>query len=419
MIHKDYRDMPSWNELRNLLKRRWSGLTEALIDPKVSDQELERFVREARGAQPLPVIWLLGRAQSGKTSIVRTITGTTAAEIGNGYKSCTQTANLYDFPPDAPLLQFLDTRGLGEKGYDPTEDLALCKAQSHVIIAVMRALEPPVGVLLEALAAIRKADPACTIVVAQTCLHDGYKPQQGHFQPYPYGTSPLPEDIPSKLRRSLVAQRKALEKLPGEDAPVCVPIDFTLDGDGFEPVDYGLDSLWDAIEGALPKGLRELVSQEPAVQDLFEREAEVHIRGYALTAAAVGALPAVGAVGVPALQAKMLHSVAAIYGMDLDTRLASEFVTALGLGISVGYLVRYLGRELIKLIPVWGQTGGAAWGFMASGTSTYALGRAVCLYLNAVRGGACVDPDALRKAYAEGLKRAGEFLKRRAVGEHL
>ena len=72
----------------------------------------------------LPVVWLLGKTGAGKSSLVRALTEQTEAEIGNGFQPCTRSARSYDFPPDQPLVRFLDTRGLGEAGYDPAEDLA-------------------------------------------------------------------------------------------------------------------------------------------------------------------------------------------------------------------------------------------------------------------------------------------------------
>ena len=64
----------------------------------------------------------------------------TEAEIGEGFRAMTRTAVVFDFPAEAPVLRFLDTRGLGERGYDPSEDLATCENQSHLLIVVMRAV---------------------------------------------------------------------------------------------------------------------------------------------------------------------------------------------------------------------------------------------------------------------------------------
>ena len=79
---------------------------------------------------PVPVFWLLGKTQSGKTSLIRVLTRSPAAEIGGGFKACTRTARIYDFPNESEcFLRFLDTRGLGEASYDPGEDIALFEKQ--------------------------------------------------------------------------------------------------------------------------------------------------------------------------------------------------------------------------------------------------------------------------------------------------
>ncbi|TCO79707.1 uncharacterized protein (DUF697 family) [Plasticicumulans lactativorans] len=403
--------MPDWNDPLHALAAGWMALREALLHPHVDPAALDALLRAARTRQPLPVIWLVGRAQSGKTSIVRALTGSPDADIGNGYRACTRTARLYDYPPQAPLVRFLDTRGLGEVAYDPAEDIAFCERQAHLLLGVMRALEPPAGPVTAALAEVRRRHPEWPLVVAQTCLHEAYPPGGGHLLPYPYAAEPLPEAVPAELRRALAAQRAALARLPGALAPRCVALDLTLAEDGYAPPDYGLEALWAAIEAVLPHGLRATLGTDAGVQDLFARSAEPHLRGYALAAAALGALPAAGAVGVPALQAKLLHSLAALYGLTLDARLAGEFLAALGLGIGAGYLARYAGRELAKLVPGFGQTVGALWGASASGAGTYALGRAACAYFAALRGGAQVDVEAVRRAYGEGLTRAVALLQ--------
>ncbi|MCB1822073.1 MAG: 50S ribosome-binding GTPase, partial [Candidatus Competibacteraceae bacterium] len=92
----------------------WSRLREALLNPRIDPEKLEKALRAARARQPLPVVWLLGKAQAGKTSIIHALTGSPTAEIGDGFQPCTRTARFYDFPAEVPVVRFLDTRGLGE-----------------------------------------------------------------------------------------------------------------------------------------------------------------------------------------------------------------------------------------------------------------------------------------------------------------
>ena len=104
------------------IKNYWQVLRDAVLTPRVSSAKVDAQLRQSNLSLKVPVFWLLGKAQSGKTSIVHAITGSTKAEIGNGFQPCTRTASLYAFPDDATcLLRFLDTRGLGEAGYDPTD----------------------------------------------------------------------------------------------------------------------------------------------------------------------------------------------------------------------------------------------------------------------------------------------------------
>src|SRR3977135_1263804 len=86
---------------------------------------LKKRLDKLRAETPVPVFWLIGKTQTGKTSIIKYLTGAEDAEIGQGFKPCTRYSRQYQFPTaEAPLMTFLDTRGLDEPGYDPREDLA-------------------------------------------------------------------------------------------------------------------------------------------------------------------------------------------------------------------------------------------------------------------------------------------------------
>ena len=396
----------------------WTGLRyrlhQALSTPNVDDGQLAHALNKAAEREPAPVVWLLGLAQSGKTSIVRALTGSSRAAIGDGFRPCTRTSSIYDFPSEVPVVRFLDTRGLGEVGYDPSEDIALCEDQSHLLIVVVRAAEPRPQPVLEVLRKVRKRHPDWPVVVAQTCLHHGYDEQQpGHVLPYPYRDDDWQAKVPEDLRRLLLAQREFFAGVPGKGALLWVPLDFTLPEDGFEPTEYGLDALWDAIEEAASIGLEARLRAGSDISDIYSRAAHPHIVGFSLAAGTVGALPVVDLALVPAVQAGLLRRLAGLYRQRWTARNSAEFLGLLGSGFAAAYGARLAGRSLVKLIPVWGQTAGAVLGATASGAITFALGKAACAYLGRKREGHPIDATALRQAYREGLDQGRQLLRQK------
>ena len=108
--------------------------------------------------------------------------------------------------------------------------------------------------------------------------------------------------------------------------------------------------------------LQARLRSDPGMRYTFARGAHPHIVGFALAATGVGALPVVDLVAVPAVQAKLLHSLAGLYGQGWTRREVSVFLGLLGLGVGVGDAARLVGRALVKLVPYLGQTLGAVWG---------------------------------------------------------
>src|SRR5580700_42757 len=153
-----------------------------------------------------PVVWLLGKTGAGKTAIVAALTGDPYAEVGEGFEPCTRTAAYYDVPSEAPLLRFLDTRGLGEVDYDPTKDIAWCEGQSHLLLVVMQVADPVQDKVVRVLGQARRRHPDWPIVVAQTGLHRLYPAGAKHPEPYPYNGAPDDEThatLPHALRQAL------------------------------------------------------------------------------------------------------------------------------------------------------------------------------------------------------------------------
>jgi uncharacterized protein (DUF697 family) len=359
----------------------------------------------ARAAGAAPVVWMLGKVQSGKSSIVRALTGASAAEVGDGFKACTATASVFEYPADAPAIRFLDTRGLGEAGYDASADIAVAEEQAHLLLVVMKAGDVAQEAVVAVAAAARERHPDWPVIVAQTCLHETYPPGQGHIEPYPFDAAGRPQTaLPGDLARTLAWQRERLSALPGSGAIRFVAIDFTQEGDGFEPRLYGIGALRAALAEIAP----EAIAGALALDDITSRRqqrAHQHIMGYATAAGAADAVPVVGAVAVPAVQAKMLHSLGEIYGIAWDRRMVGELAGALGAGVLTRIATGFGARQLAKLVPVWGQTAGAAAAAAMSFAATFALGKAAVVYLERRSAGGS-GVEGVRLAYEEGLRNA-------------
>ena len=398
--------------LAGYLARAWGAFRGVVIDPKPDRADTEAIAAQAR--QVAPVLWLLGKVGAGKSSIVRTLTGATTAEVGSGFRACTRVSRVFDFPAQTPVVRFLDTRGLGEVAYDPSEDIAFCESRSQLLLAVIRALDPVQKPILDALSAVRRRHPKWPVIVAQTCLHEGYRPGTGHVLPYPFANPVGAGGGSDDLLRSLVSQRALFASIPGRGPLLFVPVDFTLPDDGLAPDDYGLDALWQAIGKAVPLGLEAMLRHmQRDGEDGFAKRAHPHIMGYAAAAGGVDFVPAVGLVGVPVVQGKMLHSLAGIYGVDWNTQAIGEFAGCLGTGFLLRYGVKFGLRQLVKLIPGYGQTVGAVSAAAVSFATTFAIGRAACVYLAYKRRNAIFDPAVIAKSYADALAEAIGLARKR------
>ncbi len=373
-------------------------------------------MREAAGSNA-PVIWLLGKAGAGKTSIVAALTGDDAAEIGNGFQPCTRTARVFDLPPEAPLLRFLDTRGLAEEGYDPAEDIAWCGSQAHLLLVVARVDDPDQNPVIEAASAARRAHSDWPVVVAQTHLHKLYSLGERHPPSYPYTGDQedfVNSAIPQRLREALIDQRKRFGALPGP-APVFVPLDLTHTTDGFTPPDFGIEALVAALQNALPEAMKPIQqARMKAEGDPIRASCERVILGYATATAGAGGIPVpiVGIGSLASCNALMLRALANRYGVAWTSADYAAFATALGTGTLLWFGLRYAALELVKFIPGVGSVVGGAINAIAGFALTYGIGAAACVWLWYQKRGHAAPNDKVYAAFSEalndGVRRARE-----------
>lgn len=386
----------------------------SLFSSSAREARLQEHLERLRARLPVPLFWLFGKTQSGKTSIIKYLTGAEGAEIGKGFQPCTRFSRLYHFPlREAPLLTFLDTRGLDEPGYDPAEDLAGFNEQAHVLLVTVKALDHAQENVLKHLRTIRAARQSRPVLLALTCLHEAY-PQQQHPLPYPFTASEEatlnPPALPDDLRRSLAEQRRRFEGMVDR----VVAIDLTPAEEGFNDPDYGGALLRETLLEMLPAGYRQtmlsLGEASRELQDFYARQALPHIIAYSTLAASAGALPTpiVDLVLLSGIQSQMVNQLAQIYGQPLTANRFLEIASTLGLGM----LLRQGSRMLIKYIPYIGPVLGTVTSGALAGASTFALGKAFCFYYQAIHQGHVPQAEELRRYYREQLSRAEHVWKR-------
>jgi len=136
--------------------------------------------------------------------------------------------------------------------------------------------------------------------------------------------------------------------------------------------------------------------------DAAERDIVAHAR----MAATLGVLPVVDLIAVTALQARLLRRLADLHGVRWDAALAREFIARLGLGVAGGIVGHTVGRNVLKILPLVGQSAGAAWSARSSLVATYAVGKAADHFLERIAAGDEPAARTLRLIHARAAAEA-------------
>lgn len=315
----------------------------------------------------VPVLWLLGKTGAGKTSLIHALTG--EGEVGSGFEPGTFETRTHDFPnADAPAVRFLDTRGLGEAGYDPSADIAAAQSCAHAILAVVRLDDPVQDALIEVLKSSKQP-----VLVVFT------------------GVDLLPDQT-----ATTAIEAEFLKKLGRKSAHVSV----ALPAEGMVT---GVENLLTALDSFMPHAVA-ILRREAEARDFAQARSTV-LR-YAAVAGACDVVPVAGVATVPASQTAMLQALAKRHRVQLTPKRLGLLASALGTGTLVRLGTSHALRQAAKLVPFAGQTLGTAAAAGASFATTYALGRAASAWLYGVARGREADPTALRALYDAALKGA-------------
>lgn len=382
---------------------------------QVDEQEVAAILERVRATLPTMEVILIGKPQSGKSSIVRSLTGATKDIIGQGFRPHTANTQQYAYPTaDLPLLYFTDTMGLGEAQPnvpDPTAELLqlLTSTQSNgkapsakVIILTVKLNDFATDFLQNEITQIRAQYPEIPCLLAVTCLHDLYPPAMETHPAYP------PTD-PAVLR--------AFSAIQDQFATCCdrrVMIDFTLEEDGFTPQFYGLDTLVDQLAELLPEAESRLLHQlldeagvENELGSLYRDTSRRYLTTFAVMAATLAAVPLPFATmpALTALQVTLVSLLGRLYGQSINFSQAGGVLSA----IAGGFIAQVVGRELIKFVPGFGSVVAATW----AAAYTWALGEGACVYFGDLMGGKTPDPKKIQQT----MKQSFQEAKTRFKGE--
>ena len=405
--------MGAWNSA-------WSSTTDRLLQFAPMDQVAQKVVQwfsidEAQVAEILATVraelptteaLLIGKPQSGKSSIVRGLTGVSAEIVGQGFRPHTQNTQRYAYPSaELPLLIFTDTVGLGDVQQQTeaivqelTDDLQQQPNHAKILILTVKINDFAIDTLRQIAQQLRQEYPALPCLLVVTCLHEAY-PDGADHPAYP------PEY--EALQRSFAAKKQAFAGL-FDDA---VLIDFTLEEDGYDPVFYGLEGLRDALAKLLPEAeartIHQLLDTEAGKQlgDLYRDVARRYLSAFAVMAAAVEAipLPFASMPVLTALQISMVGLLGKLYGQILTPAQAGGIVST----IAGGFLAQAIGRELIKFLPGFGSVIAASW----AAAYTWALGETACVYFGDLIGGKKPDPQKIQAVMKVAFQAAQEQFK--------
>lgn len=401
----------------------------------LSDEEFQRQREEVLQKTPVPVIWLFGKTGSGKSTLVRHLTGVDV-RIGVGFRPETRQSSVYDFPSaDHPVLQFIDTRGLGEAAYDPGEDVARFNDSANLLLVTARAVDNALDAVLSPLRSIRRANPERPVLLALTCLHEAY-PQRQHPHPDPFrnvgfrieefreriadglksngksnGKSAGAQDPgPSALDRLTVALRNQVNRFEGLVDGI-VPLDLTLPEDGFDAPDFGGDRLKAAMVDLLPDVYRQtflaLDEVMGSLRDMHEKRAMPFVLSAASMSATAASVPVpwIDLPVVAGIQSEMIRRISRVYNQPMDLQ---QFLKIAG-AVGGPALLRQFFRETLKAIPGVGSAANAAFAF----ATTFSLGKACCWYFGEILAGHAPTAADLRKVMSRQMDVAKSFWNKR------
>ncbi len=319
-------------------------------------------------AERCPELWLLGKAGAGKSALVQSVSAQAPAPGPR-----TRALSRHAGPGPAPAFVLVDTPGLGA-AKSPLPHPVVARTMDVDGLIIVHRLDDmvcaPLAEVLRPVVKVRRRLPMLLVLTGA----DLAGADAGRAQAY------LSGEISAAAGRDL---KPLVLSLPPDTPTETVRAVL-------------LPALLQMAEDiARLRASRRLSADERA---RFERLRPLVLR-HATAAGLSDAAPLIGALTVPAVQARLLSALARDNGLTWTPRRAALFASALGAGAIANFGAVYALRQGAKMVPVIGPVLGGAASMSMGFAATYALGRAAAAWLFHHAQGHEADAADLRLLY--------------------
>lgn len=339
-----------------------------------------------------PRIALVGRRGSGKSSLINSMFGENRQYVSS-VKSGTGKGKWLWYPSETePKIRLLDSRGLGESEA-PTEEFeedtpmdelinAVTGEQPDVFLFLIKAKETDSRIEedLKELNKLRKIvktkhhyEVPVICVITQVDELDPPHYKQLPLDAHPKKKQHIDEAV------SLMEKRFKESEIPLLNIiPICSYIDFDENGNIDYDMRWNIDELSTYLIEALPSEAKLMTAKAMQSHFVKKKFARTIVSTFTAIASLIGAepIPFADFPILTGIQGLMIVVIGFIADKEINMKTATEFITALGINVGVGLLVREGVRAAVRLIPGAGLAVSGA----VAGAVTYGIGQAAIAY---------------------------------------